>query len=70
MPAIDPTQVIVAVIAAYAAIQSRKAERNSRPVSNGFTYHVREQLRQLREDVRELRKEVKDDWQDHYNNHH
>lgn len=35
-------------IAGIAALYAAKAEKNSRPVSNGFADHVREDLKEIR----------------------
>lgn len=70
MAQIDATQVIVAVIAAYGAYIARKAERNSRPVSNGFAKGVRDDLAAIRDELKELRKESRDEWRYHYDTHH
>ena len=40
--------VIAAAISAYAAIMASKAEKNSRPVSKGFTNYVITDLREIR----------------------
>lgn len=40
--------VVAAGVAGFAAYKSSKAEKNSRPVSNGFASGVREDLRELR----------------------
>ena len=40
--------VIAAAISGYAAIMASKAEKNSRPVSNGFTNYVITDLREIR----------------------
>ena len=39
--------VVIASIAAYAAIKASKAEKNSRPVSNGFAGHVMASLHRI-----------------------
>lgn len=39
--------VVVASIAAFAAIKASKAEKNSRPVSNGFAGHVLASLHRI-----------------------
>ena len=69
---IDPNIVIPSVIAAYAAIRAGKAERNSRPVSNGFAdgvktslKHIEAHLDDVHEDVRELRGAVNTHLQNH-----
>lgn len=70
MAQIDPTQIIVAVIAAYGAFIARKAERNSRPVSNGFAKGVRDDLNEIKKELKEIRRESKEDWRYHYDTHH
>ena len=40
--------LISALIGVYGARAARKAERNSRPVSNGFTGYVLQDLREIR----------------------
>ena len=40
--------VIAAAISGYAALMASKAERNSRPVANGFTDYVITDLREIR----------------------
>ena len=50
--------VIAAGIAAYGAIKSNRAEKNSRPVSNGFAGDVRA-------DLTEIRRLVTDHLRDH-----
>ena len=67
---LDPNVIIPSIIAAYAAIKASRAERNSRPVSNGFANHVRHALDKIQDEIAELRRESKEDWRDHYNNHH
>ena len=67
---LDPNVIIPSVVAAYAAIKAAKAERNSRPVSNGFAPGVRDSLNKIQEELRDMRREAKEDWRDHYNNHH
>ena len=69
---IDPNIVIPSVIAAYAAIRAGKAERNSRPVSNGFAdgvktslKHIEAHLDDVHKDVRELRGAVNTHLQNH-----
>jgi hypothetical protein len=49
------TDVVIAIamvasstIAGIAAIYAARAEKNSRPVSNGFADHVREDLKEIR----------------------
>jgi hypothetical protein len=41
--------IITASISAIAVIFAAKAEKNSRPVSNGFTEHVIDELQALRQ---------------------
>jgi hypothetical protein len=67
---LDPNVIIPSVIAAYAAIKASRAEKNTKPVSNGFTGEMRHSLGKIREEIAELRRESKEDWRDHYNNHH
>lgn len=69
---LDPNIIIPSVIAAYAAIKSARAERNSRPVSNGFADTVKTSLRALEshledvhKDVREVRTSLFDHMRDH-----
>jgi len=40
--------ILAACISAYAAVKAAKAEKNSRPVSNGFANHVITDLREIR----------------------
>ena len=64
--------IVTALIAAYAAVKSSRAERNSRPTSNGFADGVQRSLRALEDhlqdvhtDVREIRSTVIDHIKDH-----
>jgi len=41
--------ILTASISALAVIFAAKAEKNSRPVSNGFTEHVIDELQALRQ---------------------
>lgn len=41
--------IIAALISGIAAYYAAKAEKNSRPVSNGFTAEVKQDLRELRD---------------------
>jgi TFIIF-interacting CTD phosphatase-like protein len=69
---LDPNIIIPSVIAAYAAIRAGKAERNSRPVSNGFADSVKTSLRALEshlEDVHKDVREVRTSLFDHFKNH-
>ena len=43
--------VIAAAISGYAAYMASKAEKNSRPVSNGFTNYVLTDLREIRKSL-------------------
>lgn len=43
--------VIAAAISGYAAYMAAKAEKNSRPVSNGFTGYVLADLREIRKSL-------------------
>ena len=43
--------VIAAAISAYAAYMASKAEKNSRPVANGFTHYVLTDLREIRKSL-------------------
>ena len=45
--------VIAAAISGYAAIMAGRAEKNSRPVSNGFTSYVLTDLREIRRAILE-----------------
>ena len=69
---LDPNIIIPSVIAAYAAIRASKAERNSRPVSNGFAdgvktslKHIEGHLDDVHQDVRELRQALNSHFQNH-----
>lgn len=69
---IDPNIIIPSLIAGYAAVRAAKAERNSRPVSNGWTYEVKRsfdslqaRLDNLHKDLRDLRERVIDHIEDH-----
>lgn len=69
---IDPNILIPSLIAAYAAIKSARAERNSRPVSNGFADGVKASLKHLEahlEDVHKDIREVRTSLFDHMKNH-
>jgi hypothetical protein len=41
--------VVAAIISGVAAYYAAKAEKNSRPVGNGFTNEIRDDLKELRE---------------------
>ena len=43
--------VIAAAISGYAAYMAGKAEKNSRPVANGFTHYVLTDLREIRKSL-------------------
>jgi hypothetical protein len=43
--------VIAAAISGYAAYMAGKAEKNSRPVANGFTNYVLTDLREIRKSL-------------------
>ena len=43
--------VIAAAISGYAAFMASRAEKNSRPVSNGFTSYVLQDLRDIKYDL-------------------
>lgn len=69
---LDPNIIIPSVIAGYAAIKSRMAEKNSRPVSNGFAWDVTSSLKNLHarldvmnKDIRDIRERVIDHLEDH-----
>ena len=64
--------IITALIAGISAVKASRAEKNSRPVSNGFASGVQrslkaleDQLEDLHEDVREVRTAVIDHLQNH-----
>lgn len=64
--------VISASIAAYASLKAKRAEQNTRPLSNGFASGVKTSLKHLEahlddvhRDVREVRSAVMDHLQDH-----
>lgn len=44
--------VIPALIAAFAALKAGQAEKNSRPVSNGFASHVLRSLDEIKDELR------------------
>ena len=66
--------IAIAAIGAAGAILSayfaHRAEKNSRPVSNGFAAGVNRALSEIQADLREMRTAPRQDWLDHYNNHH
>jgi len=64
--------IISAAISGYSGVKAKKAERNSRPVSNGFTYDVRTGLKHINahlddvhKDIRELRQALVEHLQNH-----
>ena len=57
---IDPNILLPSIIAAYAAIRAGKAERNTRPVSNGFASEVRASLKHLEAHLDEVHKDVRE----------
>lgn len=64
--------IVTAAIAGYSAIKASRAEKNSRPVSNGFASGVNGSLKALEghlddvhKDVREIRQAMLDHLQDH-----
>lgn len=64
--------IVTAAIAGFSAVKANRAEKNSRPVSNGFAGGVKASLKGLEahlddvhKDVRELRQAMLD----HLNNH-
>jgi hypothetical protein len=64
--------IVTALIAGYSAVKAARAERNSRPVSNGFASGVKTSLRGLEshlddvhKDVRELRQAILDHLANH-----
>jgi hypothetical protein len=72
LDSLDPNIIIPSLIAAYAAIRASKAERNSRPVSNGFADSVKGSLAHLEahlEDVHKDMREVRTALIDHMQNH-
>jgi hypothetical protein len=44
---LDPNILIPSLIAAYAAIKSQQAAKNSRPTGNGFADHVVKSLERI-----------------------
>ena len=45
--------ILAASISAFAALKATKAEKNSRPMANGFTGYVLDDLREIRQSLRE-----------------
>ena len=43
--------ILAAIISAFAALKASKAEKNSRPVANGFTGYVLDDLREIRQSL-------------------
>jgi hypothetical protein len=42
------TIILAAIISGYAAVKAGRAEKNSRPVANGFTGYVLDDLKEIR----------------------
>lgn len=64
--------IITGLIAGYSAVKASRAEKNSRPTSNGFADGVQRSLKALEDhlqdvhtDVREIRSTVIDHIKDH-----
>jgi hypothetical protein len=64
--------IVTALIAGFSAVKASRAERNSRPTSNGFAEGVKGSLKALEahledvhKDVREIRTTVIDHIKDH-----
>jgi hypothetical protein len=64
--------IVTALIAGFSAVKASRAEKNSRPTSNGFADGVQRSLRALEDhlldvhkDVREIRSTVIDHISDH-----
>jgi hypothetical protein len=57
---IDPNIIIPSIIAGYAAVKSRMAEKNSRPVSNGFAWSVTSGLKNLQARLDVMNKDIRD----------
>lgn len=64
--------IVTAAIAGFSAVKASRAEKNSRPVSNGFAGSVtrslkalEDHLEDLHKDVREVRSAVVDHLQNH-----
>lgn len=57
---LDPNVIIPSVIAAYAAIRAARADRNSRPVSNGFASEVTTSLKHLEAHLDDVHKDIRE----------
>ena len=64
--------VVSAAISGYSGVKAKRAERNSRPVANGFTSDVRTSLKHINahlddvhKDIRELRSALLEHLQNH-----
>jgi hypothetical protein len=52
--------IITALIAGVSAVKASRAERNSRPVSNGFAGGVTRSLKALEDHLEDLHKDVRE----------
>lgn len=57
---LDPNIIIPSLIAAYAAIRAGRAEKNSRPVSNGFAGEVKASLKALEAHLDDVHKDIRE----------
>lgn len=64
--------ILSAAISGYSGVKAKRAEQNSRPVSNGFTgdmrtslKHINAHLDDVHKDIREIRQALIDHLQDH-----
>lgn len=57
---LDPNIIIPSLIAAYAAIRAGRAEKNSRPVSNGFAGEVKTSLKALEAHLDDVHKDIRE----------
>lgn len=53
-------QILTGLIAAFAAIKASRAEKNSRPVSNGFAASVKGSLKHLEDHLDDVHKDVRE----------
>lgn len=53
-------QVLTGLIAALSAFKANKAEKNSRPVANGFASSVKTSLKHLEEHLDDVHKDVRE----------
>jgi hypothetical protein len=53
-------QIFTGLIAAYAAIKASRAEKNSRPISNGFAASVKGSLKHLEDHLEDVHKDVRE----------